>query len=392
MIKCPECGHAVSDKAPVCPACGIEIAGHIIVCPQCGNVYLKNEPECPKCHHLTTRVTIQEESNPTTSTSSSAAAPTTSTTAASTTSSTNDCQTNNEQEPNTSSKNKMRIVLISLIVAVVAVAICYAFYSNAQSNKETEAYEYAMSSNDPMVLQSYLDTYKGAPEEHIDSIQAHLALIKQMDQDWTNAVVAGTKSALQQYLEQHPDSPFKALAMHKIDSIDWATAKAEGSVEAMEAYIETHPTGEYINEANEAVKGLNAQTVQPEEKQAINGTFRNFFNALNSKDEDLLTSTVSPLMTSFLNKPDATRSDVVTFMQKLYKPTVATMTWMSMADYKISKKEIGDAQFEYTVDFTAAQVVKGTDGTETKNMYVIKAKINPDCLISELSMKKVVEK
>ena len=384
MIKCPECGHAVSDKAPVCPACGIEIAGHIITCPQCGNVYLKNEPECPKCHHLTTRATLQEESAPTPSTNT--AEPTTSATT------TSDNTINDEKEPNTSSKNKMRIVLISLVVAVVAVAICYAFYSNAQSNKESEAYEYAMTSSDPMVLQSYLDTYKDAPEAHIDSIQAHLTLIKQMGQDWTNAVVTGTKSALQQYLEQHPDSPFKAQAMHKIDSIDWATAQAEGSVEAMEAYIETHPTGEYINEANEAVKGLNAQTVQPEEKQAINGTFRNFFNALNSKDEDLLTSTVSPLMTSFLNKPDATRSDVVTFMQKLYKPTVASMTWTSMADYKISKKEIGDTQYEYTVDFTAAQVLKGTDGSETKNMYIIKAKINPDCQISELSMKKVVEK
>ena len=79
-------------------------------------------------------------------------------------------------------------------------------------------------------------------------------------------------------------------------------------------------------------------------------------------------------------------------MQKLYKPTVASMTWMSMADYKISKKEIGDTQYEYTVNFTAAQVLKGTDGNETKNMYIIKAKINPDCQISELSMKKVVEK
>ena len=218
MIKCPECGHAVSDKAPVCPACGIEIAGHIIVCPQCGNVYLKNEPECPKCHHLTTRATLQEEGAPTPSTNT--AEPTTSATT------TSDNTINDEKEPNTSSKNKMRIVLISLIVAVVAVAICYAFYSNAQSNKESEAYEYAMTSSDPMVLQSYLDTYKDAPEAHIDSIQAHLTLIKQMGQDWTNAVVTGTKSALQQYLEQHPDSPFKALAMIKLDSIDWATAQA----------------------------------------------------------------------------------------------------------------------------------------------------------------------
>ena len=51
IIKCPECGHQVSDKAPVCPSCGVEIAGHIIRCSNCGELYLKEEPSCPNCHH-----------------------------------------------------------------------------------------------------------------------------------------------------------------------------------------------------------------------------------------------------------------------------------------------------------------------------------------------------
>ena len=48
-----------------------------------------------------------------------------------------------------------------------------------------------MQSSDPMVLQSYLDTYKDADEAHRDSIMSHLELLKQTDQDWTNAVVSG---------------------------------------------------------------------------------------------------------------------------------------------------------------------------------------------------------
>ena len=28
IIKCPECGHVVSDKAPFCPNCGVKIAGN----------------------------------------------------------------------------------------------------------------------------------------------------------------------------------------------------------------------------------------------------------------------------------------------------------------------------------------------------------------------------
>ena len=54
IIKCPDCGHQVSDKAPVCPSCGVEIAGHIVRCSHCGELYLKEEPSCPNCHHTET--------------------------------------------------------------------------------------------------------------------------------------------------------------------------------------------------------------------------------------------------------------------------------------------------------------------------------------------------
>ncbi|MBO4785516.1 MAG: zinc-ribbon domain-containing protein, partial [Prevotella sp.] len=36
IIKCPECGHQVSDRAPLCPSCGVEIAGNIKKCAKCG--------------------------------------------------------------------------------------------------------------------------------------------------------------------------------------------------------------------------------------------------------------------------------------------------------------------------------------------------------------------
>lgn len=54
VIKCPECGHDVSDKAPCCPFCGVEISGNITVCPQCGCRYLSSQESCPECHHPNT--------------------------------------------------------------------------------------------------------------------------------------------------------------------------------------------------------------------------------------------------------------------------------------------------------------------------------------------------
>lgn len=414
IIRCPECGHAISDKAPVCPSCGVEIAGKVITCPQCGVTYFKNQPECPNCHHLTAQVVATTQTTSTTpppppsqaqqeaikqdapqapaSYDQQAGAQqqnTQQTTAQQQRAAVEEELRQEEQE--VEKKSNKRIVIISLIIAIIAVGVCFAFYSTARNDKENEAYEYAMNSSDPMVLQSYLDTYKDAPEEHIDSIQAHLTLLNQGNQDWANACMSGAKSALEQYLQQHPNSPFKTQAMEKIDSIDWATAQATNTVEAFEKYLEQHPSGEYTDEANDKINSFNAQTVQPEEKLMVGSTFRNFFTAINNKDEDMLSTCVGRIMTSFLGKPDATRSDVLTFMKKIYKPTVASMTWASLADYNISKKEIGEEKYEYSVKFNATQAVDNSDGTQEKNKYRISAKINPDGLITELNMTKILE-
>lgn len=386
IIRCPECGHSVSDMAPVCPSCGVEIAGRIITCPQCGTAYFKNQPECPACHHLT--AASQQQAQTTTPPPAPTAEQQQALQQATTQ---HEEELLREREAEARKKSNRRIVIVSFVIAVIAMGVCYAFYSSARNSKESEAYEYAMGSKDPMVLQSYLDTYKDAPEAHLDSIQAHLDLLRQLDRDWTDACITGTRNALEQYIERHPDSPYKQQAMHKLDSIDWTTAQGANTVEAFETYLEQHPTGDYADMANDNIKSLNANTVQPEEQLMVSTAFRDFFTSLNNKDEDMLTSSVAQLLTSFLGKPNATRSDVVTFMHKIYKPTVESMRWTSSEDYNISKKEIGDQQYEYTVSFAATQAVHNTDGTTTNNKYKIVAKLNPDGQISDLKMTKIVE-
>ena len=54
IIKCPECGRQISDKAPTCPNCGVEIAGKIIKCPHCGEIYFSSQEMCPNCHEMAT--------------------------------------------------------------------------------------------------------------------------------------------------------------------------------------------------------------------------------------------------------------------------------------------------------------------------------------------------
>ncbi len=372
IIKCPECGHQISDKAPVCPQCGVEVAGKITRCPQCGEVYFKEQSTCPNCQHHTMSDGQHQQTPPPVPTQRPEAQPL--------------------QPVTTSPRKKNRSVLIiSFIIAAIICAGLWYFYAEAGKKKELEAYEYAIKNSDPAVLQSYLDTYLDAPRAHRDSIQAHLSMLQQIDRQWNDALVNNSKEAFEEYLENHPNSSHKAEAKHKIDSLDWVAAATIDTEEGYKNYLKDHPNGEYVDEANNGLKKISAKTVQPQERLMISTAFLNFFQSINTRDEEALRSSVSSLLTSFLGKPGATKSDVVTFMNKIYKEDTKSMNWRLNNDYKIEKKEVGDEEYEYAINFSAIQDVEKTDGTTSSNKFKVKARINPNGEISELNMIKIVE-
>ena len=418
MIKCPECGRQISDKAPYCPNCGVAIAGKVIKCPQCGEVYFKDQEMCPNCHHLTRlsgtvgntadaqpapqpAPAPQPEAAPAQpaythqqsftreQTARPQAAPQQPT-------STGNSKKGGSTPPPVPPKNNKKKghgpLIAAIILAVVLCGVCWYFYSNAKTSKEEEAYEYAMKSNDPLVLQTYLDNYKDAPEEHIDSIEAHLNALKQLDNDWNNAVVSGSKQALLDYLSKHPDSEHKAEAEHKIDSIDWAFAANANTMDEIQAYLDEHPNGEHVDEANAAIQKLKTKTVQPDEKVMVTAALRHFFQAVNANDEASLQASVEPVMSNFLGKAQATKADVAVFLQKIYKDDITGMTWRLGNDAKINKREVGQDEYEYTVNISATQDIQRTDPTKEHHCtFKINAKISPDGLVSAMAMTKIIQ-
>lgn len=404
IIKCPECGHQTSDKAPVCPNCGVEIAGKIIKCPYCGEIYLKSEVVCPHCHKSAQNNSIIEtcdeqqnklsikDSGLTTNNDindkQTSDAP--DVTYEKSEIATNDTIVNQDNNIPAKKKNNKTILIVSLIIALLALGVCYYFYNNAQKNKEEEEYKFALSSEDPMILQEYLDNFKDAPQEHIDSIYSRLQRLSQLDQDWTNALVSGSKSALTEYLKTHPDSPHKQEAIDKIDSIDWAQCSKLNTTEAYQMYIDNHSDGNHYEEAVVALKKIKANEVSLEERQAISNLFHNFFVSINERDENNLIATVSDYV-NFLGKANATKEDIIYFMNKLYKQDVQNMMWSISGDYNIQKKEIGDEQYEYTVNFMATQKVEKVDNSSSVNKYKINARVNPDGKITEMSMTRINE-
>lgn len=392
IIKCPECGHQISDKAPVCPACGVEIAGKTVKCPYCGEVYFKSETACPHCHKTTPISTteIEQTTGNNVHHSITNAPTTTPVTEEGHEIQNNSIDKNHVPENNPNRKNNKTIIFVSVAIALLVLGTCLYFYNNAKSDREQEEYIFAMQSDDPTILQAYLNNFKDAPQAHIDSIARHLEELNKIDQDWTDAVVMGSKRALTEYLNTHPDSPHKQEALEKIDSIDWAQCQKLNTADAYQLYIDSHYDGNHYEEAVIALNKIKSSEVTPDDKQFISSIFHNFFICINSRDESNLTANIGDNI-NFLGKPNATKADIVSFMNKIYKENVESMIWSITSDYEISKKEIGDLQYEYSTTFMVSQDVKKNDGTNTINKFRINAKVDPDGKITEMAMTRIIE-
>ena len=132
-----------------------------------------------------------------------------------------------------------------------------------------------------------------------------------------------------------------------------------------------------------------AQRVNAEEKRMIIKVFTTYFNALARLDESALSSTLSPVLNSFLHRANATKADVVLYMQKLHEPDITRMEFDFNNDWDIEKKEQGIERYSYVVTFTVVQNMERTEeGRETSTVYKVTAQVAPEGRITELNMKR----
>lgn len=248
IIKCPECGHQVSDKAPVCPSCGVEIAGHIIKCSHCGELYLKEESSCPNCHHtehhVESSVTATEHHTSEDANESKVQEPVVLMSVDKERATGNDDviipveeteehETDNyndktqdtfnepkteeeavdadfimddnadeevianaeaiaeDEEESTPDKNNHLSLAVSLLIAAITAAVLLFLYNQgvgaSKANNEQEAFAQAMSSSEPTVLKNYLKENPSASKAHRDSISARLKVLTTTTQDMQQA-------------------------------------------------------------------------------------------------------------------------------------------------------------------------------------------------------------
>ena len=378
IIKCPECGHSISDQAAVCPSCGIQIAGKITRCPDCGEVIFKEQPICPNCRCVINgaQAAAQEPS-----TAPVAPPPPPSP---------------KPSEPSSRTVRRRRAGAVALVVAfaiaLIVVFLGLYFMKEQEQQQEQQAYENALRSDEPLILQNFLDMYAAAPLAHRDSIKQHLAALKKVDTDWTDALVNNSKFGYERFLKLHPNSIHSVEASIKIDSLDWLAATQADTPEAYQLYIDNHEDGAYYDEARANRERLEACKVTPEDRTVVTQVLTAFFTALAQGDTEALGSTVAPVLTSFLHRQNATLADVCQYMERLHEGDITRMEFTPAGDWDISKTPMDEMRFTYTVNFSVAQHIERRDTErETGAVYKVTACVSPEARITELNMKRSVQ-
>ena len=259
IIKCPECGHQVSDRARTCPSCGVDIAGQVIQCPDCGEYIFKDDHECPNCHC-----------------SINAAAPEPERTIIPNNQNTQIAQNNpivpTEVAPDPPKKKSHKgfwsALIIGFVLALIIVLLGIYYAQKTQMENELRAYENAIMSNEPAVLQNFLDMYIEAPVAHRDSIKVHLQALMKIDRDWENARISQSKKDLQLFIDRNPDNVHVREARQMIDSLDFETAKMMDTMESYKKYMEDHEQGFYYDEAKSAYDRLEEEMVRAAQLKA----------------------------------------------------------------------------------------------------------------------------
>ena len=373
IIKCPECGHEVSDAADRCPNCGVAIAGNIKICPDCGRVVLKNAEKCPSCGAVFEKAPETDSSRKKSG-------------------ELKEMYSNvDPYAPDKSRKEKnKRGVVVGLVVSVVVIALgALAYFLIEKSQKaesEQKAYEEVIASNDTALCSQYLRDYpKG---EHYEEVEAKLKELVGEINDWNDACVNNLKSGFVAFLANHPNSIYEQACKDKIDSLEYVDALSANTVEALQIYISSHPDGKYIEEAMQAQKNISSRKVQPDEASSVKSVCSQFFTGLANRDEPSLSSAVAEVMDNFLNKRNATHADVLAFAEKLASGHHHSSFTMNN-DYKIRKVQTGTDEFSFDVTFGVEEHYMTHDGKGEWVTYIVNARINPEMKISSLNMRSV---
>lgn len=282
----------------------------------------------------------------------------------------------NHDEEKSPKRSQMRNLVACVIISVIVCAVGFAVYMHGEQNRETQAWELAIQSNDAMTVQAYLDTYRQAPEEHRQKAAERLEQLQAQANAWNQALVSNSASELLAYAKHYPDSPYAAIALAKADSLAYVSACRGGQISDYTHYLEAYPDGLYANEARGKMQEVQVSSVSAEEKIMAEMVADRLISTISTDDKEGLISLMADTLSSFLGSSNTPRQHVTRLITKLQAPSGSSVNWMEPSDIVVTKKKAGTNSGNKTpltnVEFTAQRDIQSSTATQsTKYKFII---------------------
>ena len=291
------------------------------------------------------------------------------------------------QPPVRKKRNPWIYVIIALCILIpAAVAGGFYFYLNQQVS-EQEAYELLNNNETIEDYENYLNRYPSS--HHADEVRERLQKLRTMYGDWQRIANSSYASDFERFRQNYPQSLLVKQCELKIDSLDWETAKKLNTPEALADYMEKHPDGRYAQDASQVQNTLEKSIVTPEERSQISSAFHGFFQAFGENDNASLFTYITPTMTQFLSKKNATKADVGDIINRTYSSDIENCSFVVNDDYQIKKAVDEQGNTTYTVSFSVDQHIERTGEGKTFGSYTVNATLNGEMKISSLTMKEI---
>ncbi len=291
------------------------------------------------------------------------------------------------QPPVRKKRNPWIYVIIALCILIpAAVAGGFYFYVNQQVS-EQEAYDLLNNNETIEDYENYLNRYPSS--HHADEVRERLQKLRTMYGDWQRIANSSYASDFERFRQNYPQSLLVKQCELKIDSLDWETAKKLNTPEALADYMEKHPDGRYAQDASQVQNTLEKSIVTPEERSQISSAFHGFFQAFGENDNASLFTYITPTMTQFLSKKNATKADVGDIINRTYSSDIENCSFVVNDDYQIKKAVDEQGNTTYTVAFSVDQHIERTGEGKTFGSYTVNATLNGEMKISSLTMKEI---
>lgn len=295
------------------------------------------------------------------------------------------------QQPKKSGSAGLIVFLLTvIIVAGGGFGLYWYLNQDGEADSELAAYEMLDGSESLEDFESFMAKYPDSP--HMRDVKTRFESLKTMYESWNVACASCKQRDFEIFAKNYPNSMLVKVCEQKIDSLDWEDAKEKGDPESIEAYLRKHPNGRYSTEAAESHSKIMDATATTEEKLLIEEALRGFFNAYGDNDAPTVFVYITPTMTRFLNRENATKADVADIIDRTYNEHILSCKFVLNNDYKIKKETNADGEPLYKVSFSVDQHIERDNEGKTFGSYTANATLTDQYKISALTLKEVSRK